>query len=118
MKRVLFSLVFLFPLTSVSLGQEQGVRIHDGFGTVQEFLGMSEIEQRAYAMGAVNGMLLAPLLPETKLERFEQCIEGMNNVQVAAIIEKYVREHPERWHEKTPAFIFSALSSACRNFDD
>jgi hypothetical protein len=32
------------------------------------------------------------------LLEIETCVEGMKSSQVAAIIEKYVKDHPEKWN--------------------
>jgi hypothetical protein len=37
----------------------------------------------------------------------------MTNGQMAAIVDKYVADHPERWHENIPEIIASAIGKAC-----
>jgi hypothetical protein len=51
-------------------------------------------------MGAINWFLMALMLgtPEAQVSRVGRCLENMTDVQVAAIIDKWLREHPERWH--------------------
>jgi hypothetical protein len=41
------------------------------------------------------------------------CLKEMSNVQVAAIITKYVKEHPERWHLGTNILGYEALTAVC-----
>jgi len=96
--------------------QEQGVPIHNGFGTGQSFLDdMSPAQQRAYAMGAINGMLLSPMFGASKaqLHWFESCVENMTDEQVAAIIRKHLRDHPERWHYGLHIESWTAMKAAC-----
>jgi len=58
MKKAVFSLL-LFAILPQS-GITQGVRIHNGFMKAEDFLHMSTDSRRDYAMGIVDGMLLAP----------------------------------------------------------
>jgi hypothetical protein len=110
------SLVACLYLAVVSASAEQPVRIHNGFGSADAFLKMSRKEKSAYAMGAVNGMLVAPLLgaSEDDSSWVGSCVEGMNNEQVAAIIEKHIRAHPERWHYGLHVESWMALKEACQ----
>jgi hypothetical protein len=91
------------------------VQVHNGFGTAQEFLDMSRAEQTSYAMGVVNGMLVTPLLgaPQKDVAWLGQCVEGMNNYQVAAIIAKHIKENPERWHYGLHIESWWAIKKAC-----
>jgi hypothetical protein len=91
------------------------VAIHNGFGTGEQYLNMSEPEQRAYAAGTINGILLAPLFgaPKKNLRRIENCVTGMTDSQVAAILTKYLRDNPSRWHETTHTSMYSALMESC-----
>ena len=59
----------------------------------------------------------APGAPDNNklLLGIERCVEGMRSSQVAAIIEKYVRDHPERWDWDLKDAGYSALLEGCRN---
>ena len=73
--------------------------------------------QRAYAMGFLDGMYVAPLFdaPDSSkaLLSLESCVEGMKASQVAAIIAKYVRDHPEHWHHSLNVEAYQAMRQAC-----
>ena len=77
---------------------------------------MSEGERRAYAMGAVNGLLVAPFLgaPEAKAGRLGRCIENMTDEDVAAVIEDWIRTHPERWHHGLHVEAWLAIKETCK----
>ncbi len=95
---------------------DKGVLIHDGFGTAAVFLDqMSDAERRAYAIGVVNGMLVSPLLgaPKERLRALERCFENMTDKQVAALLLKHIREHPERWHYGLHIESWVALKDGC-----
>lgn len=91
------------------------VRVHNGFSTGEEFLSMSAIEQHGYAMGFLNGLLDAPVLgaPQEKVRWVADCATGMSSNQVREILRKYIKDHPERWHEPLNLSSFSALAEAC-----
>jgi hypothetical protein len=100
---------------SPNIAAERGVLIHNGFGTGQDFLGFSDVGKRAYAMGVINGFIMAPMFgaPEAQVFRFGRCLENMTDVQVAAIIDKWLREHPERWHYGLHDVSWDAVTSVC-----
>jgi hypothetical protein len=114
MHRELFLGLLMVAIAVNGLAAEP-VLIQNGFGTGEEYLKMSPLEQRAYAMGIVNGMLLAPLFgaPKDRMFRFESCVTGMTDSQVAAILTKYLRDNPGRWHETPHAPMYTALMKAC-----
>jgi hypothetical protein len=52
-----------------NIATERGVLIHNGFGTGQDFLGFSDEGKVAYAMGTINGFLMA-LMPALQKHRY------------------------------------------------
>jgi hypothetical protein len=89
--------------------------IHHGFATGEDYLNMTEAEQEAYAMGVVNGMLVAPLFgaPKKRLAWLEGCMRGKSSSQVTALFTNYLRENPLRWNETPHVTMYSALRNAC-----
>jgi len=115
-------LLIALAYAAVSVGgepgptKEEGILVHNGFGTGQTFLNdLSDAQRRAYAMGVINGMLISPMLgaPKEKLAWLETCAERMTDEQVAAIITKHLREHPERWHYGLHLESWAAMKDAC-----
>ena len=100
---------------SVAATQGQPVAIHNGFLTGQDFRNLTEAGKRSYAAGLVDGMLLAPFVgaPKARLEWLETCVTGMSDEQVAAIISKFVRDNPARWHEPLHVQFYAAVKQAC-----
>jgi MFS-type transporter involved in bile tolerance (Atg22 family) len=114
------SILALFALLAISGLSQQGISVKNGFLTAEEFTHMNDQSQHDYAMGVVDGMLLAPLFGAPhdwkdgqKIGAFGDCITGMSSRQVAAIISKFVRDHPERWNESMHAVAFAAMTQAC-----
>jgi hypothetical protein len=48
--------------------------------------------------------------------RLTSCVEKrqMTGEQILAIVEKYVTEHPEEWHERMEFIVFKTMSAACK----
>ncbi len=71
-----------------------------------------------YAVGFVDGISMAPFLgkPQNgKVAGLKDCIDGgIQTTQIAAIMEKEVREHPEQWHWNLQQVATNALLKACR----
>jgi hypothetical protein len=114
------SILALFTLFAFSGYSQQGVHIHNGFLTAEEFTHMNGQGQHDYAMGVVDGMLLAPLFGAPrdqndgqKVGTLEDCITGMSSTQITAIISKFVRDHPERWNDSMHVVAFAAMTHAC-----
>jgi hypothetical protein len=109
----------LFTLFAISGYSQQGISIKTGFLTAEEFTQMGDQSQRDYAMGVVDGMLLAPLFGAPRAQNdgqsigaFGDCISRMSGRQVAAIISKFVRDHPERWNDSMHTVAFTAMAHA------
>jgi hypothetical protein len=113
MTKTLLALV-LIAVTSIGW-QQKSVAINQGFFRSEEFLQMPEAQKEGFAAGLVDGIYLAPILgaPEENIERLHNCIAGMSTTQVAAIIEKFLKEHPEKWHQRLNVEAYNAVDAAC-----
>jgi len=81
------------------------------------YLELSKKDRTTYVMGFVDGLALAPIMvyPPNKdyIFWFENLTKtGSTNIQVEAIVTKYVNDHPERWHQPLGYIIYSALFEA------
>jgi hypothetical protein len=112
---MLVMILFAFLTSSALAGIDEGVLIHNGFGTGLDYMQMPDTRKQAYAMGVIDGMLLAPLFgaPKSNMRWFESCVENMTDIQVAAILTKYLEKNPGRWHQTTHALMFSATKEVC-----
>jgi len=92
----------------------EDVWIQNGFGTGRDFMNMTEIERRAYAIGVVNGVTLAPLFGATQqqLAWFDTYTDTMSDRQVARIIFEYIADNPQAWSEQLHVLTISALRQA------
>ena len=118
MNRTLLAFIILLTYQAVpSSAQRHTVVIHNGFLKASDYLDMDAENQRAYAMGLLDGMYMAPNFgaPDNNklLIKVATCVEGMKSSQVAAIIEKYVRDHPDHWQWDLKDMGYNAMLQAC-----
>ena len=114
MRTIITIFIFMLLFASVTAASEQGVFIHDGFGTGQDFISMPPSCKRSYAMGVINGILLALLFgaPKENMNWFESYVENMTDVQVSAILSKFLEKNPGRWHDGLHTLMFSTIKEA------
>ncbi len=99
-------------------GVPQGqVRLHRGSMTAQEFLDMPQGARKYYVMGLMDGLFLAPMFGAPAGNKWriaiQSCVEGKQVSQLMAIIEKYMKSHPEYWKSDAHFVAYNALSRAC-----
>src|SRR6266849_1932806 len=106
-------LVFLLLIASNQAASDERALVHEGFLKAEDYLELEPKGQAIYVMGLVDGMYLAPVFDAPNegkyLASLQTCIKGMTNTQVAAIITKFAKEHPEKWHMGTNVLAYQAL---------
>lgn len=107
-------LVALFTLASV-YAHQQTVHIGPGFFTGKDYLEMTDNERRAYATGAINGMLVAPFFgaPEDNLNWLKTCTAKLSDEDIAAMLTRYIRENESQSSFNLNILTFNAMRSAC-----
>ena len=90
-------------------------RVLSGFMTGNTYRELSADEKLGYAMGFVNGLLVAPMITgkEEDATWLHPCISGMTNNQVVAILEKFLNDNPARWQQPMTVLSFRAIVQAC-----
>ena len=115
MREKLFALIFLFVVAGPA--QHNSLVVKDGFLTAQDYLNLPTAQQLGYATGVIDGMLIAPLFgaPDNgaQLQLLGRCVTGMRDTQVHAILDKFLKDHPERWNDPMHAVAFAAMNEAC-----
>jgi len=113
MKRVIFFVALLAAGNVFAL--QQKVTISRGFFTGRDYFEMSDTEKRAYATGAVNGMLVAPFFgaPEERLAWFKTCTAKLSDEETAAILTRYLSSNPDQLGMSLNVVTFNALKDAC-----
>lgn len=107
-------LAALFTLATAYANQQR-VTIGPGFFTGKDYLDMTDTERRAYATGAVNGMLVAPFFgaPEDNVNWLKTCTARLSDEEIAAILTRYIREQESQVNFNLNVLSFNALRNAC-----
>ena len=81
----------------------------------EAFLELSEADKTTYTAGLMDGFYASTFFGATDetVASLTSCTKDMDSKQVSAIITKYVKEHPEKWHFSLSALAHSALDAAC-----
>ncbi|WP_323122449.1 hypothetical protein [Burkholderia alba] len=79
----------------------------------------STLEKQRYLEGVFDGIFYAPAIAMKDLPhavKLHDCAvnHGMTNVQMAAIVEKYMNDNPERWGDPMTNNAYTAMILACR----
>jgi hypothetical protein len=114
MKRLL-PLIALIAVISVYANQRT-VSISGGFFTGKDYLEMTDTERRAYATGAINGMLVAPFFgaPQENLNWLKTCTGKMSDEQLAAVLASYIHDQPGNLEANLNVVTFNAIQQTCR----
>ena len=75
---------------------------------------MSDNERRAYATGAVNGMLVAPFFgaPDENVNWLKTCTAKLSDEEIAELVTKYIREQ-NQLNYNLNVLTFNAMRNAC-----
>lgn len=113
MKRVLIILVLLTFINVYA--SQQKVSISRGFFTGKDYFEMSDGEKRAYATGAINGMLVSPLFgaPEDRVNWLKTCTVKLSDEETSAILSKYILSDPNQMTLSLNVVTYNALKHAC-----
>jgi Rap1a immunity proteins len=115
---LLILLIATWPI-GVTIPQQSEPRaiVSQGFVTTEQYLDLGKEEQSVYAAGLMDGINLAPMFDAPNNNKYlvslKACMKDMTNIQVAAIITKYAKDHPERWHLGTNIVAYQALRDVC-----
>jgi len=113
MKRLLALLAFI---TFLNIYNQQTVKISPGFFSGKDYLDMSDTEKRAYVIGEINGMLVAPFFgaPEENLAWLKTCSAKIADEDLAAILTRFIRDQPGQMQTSLNVVTFNALREACK----
>lgn len=113
MKTLLIPALLLLGINEASSAPPKHyVEINNGFVTGQGYLDMAEAQREAYAVGVIDGLLLAPLLGNAA--RWPApCVTGMTSRQAAAILTNELQQNPGAWHQSAHTSMYKAVLAAC-----
>src|ERR1700691_5492451 len=79
------------------------------------FIELSEADRNLYTEGLMDGFFASAFFgaSDATVENLHSCTKDMDSKQISAIITKYVKDHPEKWHHPLSAEADFALNAAC-----
>lgn len=113
MKRIVIILLFLIGINVFAA--QQKVTISRGFFTGKDYFDMSDSEKRAYATGAINGMLVSPFFgaPEDRVAWLKTCTVRLSDEETATILSRYIATDPNQLTMSLNVVTFNALKDTC-----
>ncbi len=75
--------------------------------TGNDVMQFEEDQRKIYFLAITEG------LQTGGAEWVTKCVYRWQGVQIIEVIEKYFRDHPERWDEAAPVLVKDALREAC-----
>ena len=112
-------LLLTVGLSVAELGRSDSEAETEWDGTGNSWRNLPKDLRAFYVLGIYEGMKAASPsqngVVDTLLVRAYTCVGGgrMTNGQVAAIVEKYVNDHPEQWHFAMTTLTLGALAESC-----
>ena len=94
--------------------------------TGNEWKRMGEFARQFYVVGVVDAWASVasiqkefPVSGAGVLSRLARCAfeREMTYAQMAAIVEKYMANHPENWHRAMSWLVWEAMNDACTDFE-
>ena len=119
---LMLAVLTVLSIAGQTVAKEREVAwIQNAWITGNEYRQMPESQRVVYVMGLLDGIKISPFFgapsgpegPEGVLARQYYCTKGMSNYQLEAILQKFLNEHPERWHDDIHTLFYGALDSAC-----
>lgn len=115
--RWVYASLLLLLTANGAASDDHVISVRPGFSKTEEYLQLEPSEQALYAMGLVDGIYLAPMFGApsegSRLSSLQKCVLGMSTTQVAAIITKFAKEHPDKWNMPSNVLAFQALRVVC-----
>jgi hypothetical protein len=109
----------IFPFSQMAQNEEEinkaSLLATKGFLTTQDYPNWDNSRQRAYAEGFASGIFVYRLawLDKERGKVIDNCFDGMNDLQIAKIIEHYIKEHPEEWQVSLGLVSYIAVAQGC-----
>lgn len=91
------------------------VSVGNGFRKGDALVHLSEGALMSYVEGSIDSAVGA-MMYGGNLEcasASKACVEGKTNGQLAAMVRKYLNDHPEQWHLQGSIIIYNAIFGPC-----
>lgn len=102
-KLAVLIMVFLTPLTGNAGGYVNG----------NLWQKMAPPEQNAYLLGVLDILNFEFSSEPQKAQAFGKCLSERTNVQMLAMVNKFIDDNPDKWHNSMPLLIMMAIKPGC-----
>ncbi len=112
MRKVIIFLIAVligFILEAGALGEGVWVQY---YGTGNDYIKVDESGRTNYIYGVFDGLQLGSALDKVELSLFKEYVYPMRIPQIKAIVDKHMKENPEKWHQPMASLVYSALREA------
>ncbi len=96
---------------------QQYPTLNPGFFKGNDYLNQPKAVQYGYIAGVYDGLFGATIFatPENKnaVDRIYKFTTKMSIDQIKAIVDKYLKDHPEEWHQPMNVITLLAIGKAC-----
>jgi hypothetical protein len=91
------------------------VSVGNGFRNGEALVHMSDHDLGFYVEGSIDAVQGAMLFGATLacFSAINACIANKTNEQLAAMVRKYLNDHPDQWHMGGPIIIYDAIFREC-----
>jgi hypothetical protein len=117
MKIAFFALAGLCIFAIATRGQKQPrvIYLPTYIYKAETFLDFDENNKIMYTSGIVDGFFASTFFGATDetVATLKACLKDMDTKQLAAILTKYVKDHPEAWQHPMSVESYNALGNAC-----
>ncbi len=107
----------VFAMGARGWSQSQYPTLNPGFFKGNDYLNQSKAVQYGYITGVFDGLFGATIFetPENKNagDRIYRYTRQMSIEQIKAIVDKYLKDHPEDWHNPMNYIALVAIGKAC-----
>jgi hypothetical protein len=94
---------------------QQVILLPNSFITGEGYIRMDETGRSQYLMGLFDGIMAGTLFggSQAQIQALKSCNLDRSNIQLAEILYRYVKDHPEHWHLSASVLFFNRMIELC-----
>ena len=114
---IVLAVASLLAVSGVSADEDDSSGTYEGFIDGNDWRAADEGEKLAYTTGVIDGLVFAEIFQANaqSVGNFVDCINGMSSKQIKVIVQKYLDNNPEKWHQAMNRSVFFGVATACMN---
>lgn len=91
------------------------VNVGNGYLNGHGLREMTDRDLASYAMGYIDALVSGNMFGMNRacLTMIAECTKGRSNTQLAAMTRKFLKDNPERWHERANMLLYEVILRRC-----